>query len=196
MMNSLSLFPSLLDTLWALALGVVPASVVGIVVGLLLGQVKVICEVAKRVLQVPASLPGVLLLPILLAVTQTNSGLMRSWIAAFVTLWWVMIYSAIAAQVARQKGHWRFAIPQITLGLRFGLMLAWSAVIVAEMVMAGATGVGFYLWDQYQQAAELKYLVDGAVAIALTAFLLDQLIDLIGIGLLHLLKPTEPNPDS
>ncbi len=40
------------------------------------------------------------------------------------------------------------AAPSIFTGLRLGLGIAWTAVVVAEMV-AVKSGLGFVLWDAY-----------------------------------------------
>jgi bicarbonate transport system permease protein len=43
------------------------------------------------------------------------------------------------------------ALPYIFTGLRISIGLAWLAIIAAEIVMSGIVGIGFFIWDAYQQ---------------------------------------------
>ncbi len=43
------------------------------------------------------------------------------------------------------------ALPYIFTGLRIAIGLAWLAIIAAEIVMSGIVGIGFFIWDAYQQ---------------------------------------------
>jgi bicarbonate transport system permease protein len=42
------------------------------------------------------------------------------------------------------------ALPYIFTGLRIAIGLAWLAIIAAEIVMSGIVGIGFFIWDSYQ----------------------------------------------
>ena len=42
------------------------------------------------------------------------------------------------------------ALPYIFTGLRIAIGLAWLAIIAAEIVMSGIVGIGFFIWDAYQ----------------------------------------------
>jgi ABC-type nitrate/sulfonate/bicarbonate transport system permease component len=193
-MNDLnsSPLPYLINTLLALLLGVLPAVVVGVGIGAILGQIKTVCQVSKRLLQIPASLPAVLLIPIALMLMPNAGSMLRPILVGFVAVWWVVMHVAIGVQSARQKGHWRWAIPTITLGIRFAIILAWSVVILIEM-LKGQTGIGFYVWDVYNQSAadSLKIIVNATIAVTFTVFLLDQAVDLIGMALMQFLKSKE-----
>jgi bicarbonate transport system permease protein len=43
------------------------------------------------------------------------------------------------------------ALPYIFTGLKIAIGLAWLAIIAAEIVMSGIVGIGFFIWDAYQQ---------------------------------------------
>ena len=67
------------------------------------------------------------------------------------------------------------ALPYIFTGLRIAIGLAWLAIIAAEIVMSGIVGIGFFIWDAYQQ----NYISDIILAvfyIGLVGLLLDRLI--------------------
>jgi bicarbonate transport system permease protein len=54
------------------------------------------------------------------------------------------------------------ALPYIFTGLRIAIGLAWLAIIAAEIVMSGIVGIGFFIWDAYQQ----NYISEIILAVA------------------------------
>ncbi len=69
------------------------------------------------------------------------------------------------------------AMPAIFTGLRIGLGVAWTAVIVAEMV-AVKSGLGYVLWDAYY-IGRMDVVIADMVSIGLAGYLSDQVILLI-----------------
>ena len=57
-------------------------------------------------------------------------------------------------QLSNQKFFFKIlipsALPYIFTGLRIAIGLAWLAIIAAEIVMSGIVGIGFFIWDAYQ----------------------------------------------
>jgi len=66
------------------------------------------------------------------------------------------------------------ALPSIFTGLRIGLGIGWTAVIVAEMV-AVKSGLGYVLWDAYY-VGRMDIVIADMVSIGLMGFLSDWLI--------------------
>ena len=69
------------------------------------------------------------------------------------------------------------AMPSIFTGLRIGLGISWTAVIVSEMV-AVKSGLGYVLWDAYYVGRMDIVLADMA-SIGLMGFISDRLIVMI-----------------
>jgi len=69
------------------------------------------------------------------------------------------------------------ALPSVFTGLRIGLGIAWTAVIVAEMV-AVKSGLGYVLWDAYY-VGRMDVVIADMVSIGLMGYLSDRLIVLI-----------------
>jgi NitT/TauT family transport system permease protein len=69
------------------------------------------------------------------------------------------------------------ALPSVFTGLRVGLGIAWTAVIVAEMV-AVKSGLGYVLWDAYY-VGRMDVVIADMVSIGLMGYLSDRLIVLI-----------------
>ncbi|MGU3493430.1 ABC transporter permease [Xanthobacteraceae bacterium A53D] len=66
------------------------------------------------------------------------------------------------------------ALPSIFTGLRIGLGIAWTAVIVSEMV-AVKSGLGYVLWDAYY-VGRMDIVIADMVSIGLLGYLSDFLI--------------------
>lgn len=66
------------------------------------------------------------------------------------------------------------ALPSIFTGMRIGLGIAWTAVIVAEMV-AVKSGLGYVLWDAYY-VGRMDIVVADMVSIGVLGFLTDRII--------------------
>ena len=75
------------------------------------------------------------------------------------------------------------ALPAIFTGLRLGLGVAWTAVIVAEIV-ALKSGLGYVLWDAYYVGRMDVVLADMA-SIGILGFLSDRLLLLVAARVLH-----------
>lgn len=75
------------------------------------------------------------------------------------------------------------ALPAIFTGLRIGLGIAWTAVIVSEMV-AVKSGLGYVLWDAYY-IGRMDVVIADMVSIGVLGFLSDRLLLLIQSRLLH-----------
>ncbi len=69
------------------------------------------------------------------------------------------------------------AMPSVFTGLRIALGVAWTAVIVAEMV-AVKSGLGYVLWDAYY-IGRMDVVIADMVSIGLAGYLSDQVILLI-----------------
>lgn len=66
------------------------------------------------------------------------------------------------------------ALPSIFTGMRIGLGIAWTAVIVAEMV-AVKSGLGYVLWDAYY-IGRMDVVIADMISIGVLGFITDWLI--------------------
>jgi NitT/TauT family transport system permease protein len=75
------------------------------------------------------------------------------------------------------------AMPAIFTGLRIGLGVAWTAVIVSEMV-AVKSGLGYVLWDAYY-IGRMDIVLADMVSIGVFGFVSDRLLLLIEARMLR-----------
>ena len=74
------------------------------------------------------------------------------------------------------KVVFRSALPSIFTGLRLGIGVAWTAVIVAEMI-AVKSGLGYVLWDAYY-VGRMDICVATMFSVGLLGFVSDRVIQL------------------
>ncbi|MFM8548180.1 MAG: ABC transporter permease [Betaproteobacteria bacterium] len=92
-----------------------------------------------------------------------------------------LVRAALMMGASSRQLLWRVvlpaAMPSIFTGMRIGLGIAWTAVIVAEMV-AVKSGLGYVLWDAYY-IGRMDIVLADMVSIGLMGYLSDRLIVLI-----------------
>ena len=84
-----------------------------------------------------------------------------------------MMMGATRAQLLRRV-VFPSAMPSIFTGLRIGLGISWTAVIVSEMV-AVKSGLGYVLWDAYY-VGRMDIVLADMVSIGVMGYLSDRLI--------------------
>jgi len=105
--------------------------------------------------------------PIVINTTQGARDVDRNWIRA------ALMMGAGPSDVIRRVVL-PAALPSIFTGLRIGLGIGWTAVIVSEMV-AVKSGLGYVLWDAYY-VGRMDIVIADMVSIGLFGFLSDLAI--------------------
>jgi nitrate/nitrite transport system permease protein len=68
------------------------------------------------------------------------------------------------------------AAPTILTGMRISMGIAWLVIVAAEMLV-GSTGIGYFVWNEWNNLA-LPNVIFAVVMIGLVGMLLDQLFGL------------------
>jgi NitT/TauT family transport system permease protein len=105
--------------------------------------------------------------PIVINTTQGARDVDKNWIRA------ALMMGASRMDVMRRVVL-PAALPSIFTGLRIGLGIGWTAVIVSEMV-AVKSGLGYVLWDAYY-VGRMDIVIADMVSIGLFGFLSDWAI--------------------
>ena len=180
--------------------GFVIAIMVGVPLGMLIGWSRLVSSLVDPTIQWLRPVPITAWLPISIAVfgirdfgavflimigafypivintTQGARDVERNWIRA------ALMMGASEGAILRRV-VFPAALPSIFTGLRIGLGIAWTAVIVSEMV-AVKSGLGYVLWDAYY-VGRMDIVIADMVSIGLMGFLSDQLIVAVEIWALR-----------
>ena len=193
--NDVGMAWQLLASLERVAYGYLMAAVVGIALGVLVGQSAWAMRGLDPLFQILRTVPPLAWLPLSLAGFKDShpSALFVIFITA---IWPIIINTSVGirnipedyrnvARVLRLNG-WEYfqkimlpaAAPYIFSGLRIGVGLSWLAIIAAEMLIGGV-GIGFFIWDAWN-ASRISDIILALVYVGVIGFLLDRLVALIG----------------
>jgi bicarbonate transport system permease protein len=186
------LFWQTLASLERVAKGYTLAAIVGIGMGVLVGTNPFLNRALDPIFQFLRMVAPLAWVPIALAALQQNEP--AALFVIFVTSVWPILinttegvkqipddYNNVAKvlQLSRKEYYLNIlfpsALPYIFTGLRIAIGLAWLAIIAAEIVMSGITGIGFFIWNAYQQNYISEILL-AVVYIGAVGLLLDRLM--------------------
>jgi nitrate/nitrite transport system permease protein len=68
-----------------------------------------------------------------------------------------------------------YSLPHVLTGLRLSMGIAWMVIVAAEM-LAGGTGIGFYIWDSWN-ALSVERVISALLVIGIVGLILDRGID-------------------
>ncbi len=186
------LFWQTFASLQRVMLGYSLAALVGIGTGILIGLNPFLNKALDPLFQFLRTVPPLAWVPLSLAALQQNAP--AALFVIFITaVWPILINTTVGVQqipqdylnvkqvlqLSNQKFFFKIlipsALPYIFTGLRIAIGLAWLAIIAAEIVMSGIVGIGFFIWDSYQN----NYISDIILAlmyIGAVGLILDRLV--------------------
>ncbi|MBR8836111.1 MAG: nitrate transporter [Stigonema ocellatum SAG 48.90 = DSM 106950] len=174
-----SIFVDILISLQRLFVGYIPAAILGIFIGLIIGINSIIYQLFKRILQIAISIPPIALLPIALTVFKQTE--LAIFMVVFISALWTIIMDTARGMrhFRRQGNNFRVAIHYVFRALRLGIWFAWLTVIATEMLIGGQ-GLGYVVWGGYNHTSNKSYIIEALLYIGIIGFTLDQLLDLTG----------------
>jgi len=184
------LFWQIFASLQRVAISYTLAAIVGIGLGILIGTSKLMSKALDPLFQLLRTVPPLAWVPISLAALRQNEP--AALFVIFITaIWPILINTAVGVQeipsdynnVAKvlqlTKKEYFFnilipaALPYIFTGLRIAIGLAWLAIIAAEIVMSGIVGIGFFIWEAYQNN-NVSEVILALIYIGIVGLLLDK----------------------
>ncbi|MEN9226278.1 MAG: nitrate ABC transporter permease [Thermostichus sp. HHBFW_bins_43] len=181
-----------LASLQRVAIGYCSAGLVGIALGILVGSSVWMNRALDPIFQFLRMVAPLAWVPIALAALRRNEP--AALFVIFITsIWPILINTAVGVRqipedyinvskvLKLSKTDFFFkvllpsALPYMFTGLRVGIGLSWLAIIAAEIVMSGVPGIGFFIWDAYQQNYVTEIIV-AVVYIGAVGLLLDRLM--------------------
>jgi bicarbonate transport system permease protein len=192
-------------SLQRVAIGYTIAAIVGISLGIVIGLNQRVRKGLDPVFNILRTVPPLAWVPIAIAALQQNQP--AALFVIFITaVWPILINTAVGVrqipqdynnvaqvlQLSRQEYFFKIlfpsALPYIFTGLRIAIGLAWLAIIAAEIVMTGVTGIGFFIWNAYQNG-QVSEIIVALVYIGLVGWGLDKLMVFVQGLILPYSKP-------
>ena len=189
------LFWHIAASLGRVANGYALAAVVGIALGVLLGQSTIAMKGLDPIFQVLRTVPPLTWLPLSLAAFR--DGRPSAIFVIFITsVWPIIINTSVGvrnippdyrnvARVLRLSPLEYFikimmpaCVPHMFTGLRIGIGLSWLAIVAAEMLIGGV-GIGFFIWDAWN-SSRISDIIVALIYVGLVGFSLDRIVAYAG----------------
>jgi len=182
------IFWQILASLQRVFAGFVLAIIVGVPLGLAIGMSKNARYAFDPFIQIFKPVSPLAWLPLLLFIFQDIN--MTAISTIFITsIWPIIINTALGVRsvsndymnVAKvlqftpmekiTKIILPVAVPFIFTGMRLSLGIAWLVIVAAEM-LTGGIGIGFWIWDEYNNLAYHNIII-GILIVGVVGFILD-----------------------
>ncbi|MDA3908181.1 MAG: nitrate ABC transporter permease [Sulfurimonas sp.] len=182
------LFWQIIESLKRVFAGFALAILVGVPLGLLIGMSKSAQYAFDPFIQIFKPVSPLAWLPLLLFIFKDINVTAISTI--FITSIWPIIINTTLGVKSVSEDYMNVAkvlkfspmekvfqiilpvsVPYIFTGMRLSLGIAWLVIVAAEM-LTGGIGIGFWIWDEYNN---LNYhnIIIGIIIVGLTGYLLD-----------------------
>jgi nitrate/nitrite transport system permease protein len=185
----------LLASLQRVLLGFLLGSAIAIPLGVLIGLSDVVSKAVDPFIQLLRPVSPLAWLPLGLGILKSSEGT-ALFVIAITSVWATLINTKFGVSnvstdylnVARTLGasRWRTickvilpaAAPSIVAGLRISIGISWLVIVAAEMIVGG-TGLGSFVWAEWNNL-NVTSIITAIVVIGLTGIFLDRLL-----GVLH-----------
>ena len=192
--NDVGIGWNILNSLGRVGLGFGLAALVGIPLGFLIGRFSFLNAMAQPVISLLRPVSPLAWLPIGLLVFQ-KAGPAAIYVIFISSIWPMIINTAVGVRqvpqdylnVARvlRLSEWKIAtrilfpavLPHILTGVRLSIGVAWLVIVAAEM-LTGGTGIGFWVWDEWNNL-NVEHIIIAIFIVGIVGLLLEQALVLL-----------------
>jgi len=182
---------NILFSLERVAVGFGMAALVGIPLGFMIGRFEVLNRMASPLISLLRPVSPLAWLPIGLLVFKTANPA-AIWTIFICSIWPMIINTAVGVQrvptdylnVARvlNLSEWKVftkilfpaVLPYMLTGVRLSVSTAWLVIVAAEM-LTGGVGIGFWVWDEWNNL-NVQHILIAIFVIGVVGLLLEQLL--------------------
>ncbi len=163
--NDMGVGWNILNSLKRVALGFGMAALIGIPIGFIIGRFEFANRMMAPVISLLKPVSPLAWLPIgLLVFKAANPAAI--WVIFISAIWPMIINTAVGVSKVPQDymnvakvlnlSEWKiftkilfpFALPYMMTGVRLSIGVAWLVIVAAEM-LTGGVGIGFWVWDEW-----------------------------------------------
>ncbi len=173
------------------AVGFGLAAAVGIPLGFLIGRFKFLSDMFSPIVSLLKPVSPLAWLPIGLLVFKSAHPA-AIWSIFICSIWPMIINTSIGVQrvpqdylnVARvlNLSEWKIitrilfpsVLPYMLTGVRLAIGTAWLVIVAAEM-LTGGVGIGFWVWDEWNNL-NVPHIIIAIVVIGLVGLILEQIL--------------------
>ena len=170
------------------------AALVGIPMGFILGRFAFLNGMAAPIISLLRPVSPLAWLPIGLMVFKAANPA-AIWVIFISSIWPMIINTAVGVQrvpqdylnVARvlNLSEWKVVtrilfpatLPYMLTGVRLAIGVAWLVIVAAEM-LTGGVGIGFWVWDEWNNL-NVEHILIAIFVVGIVGLLLEQLLLLV-----------------
>lgn len=163
--NDMGVGWNIMASLQRVALGFGLAALVGIPMGFIIGRFEFVARMTAPVISLLRPVSPLAWLPIGLLVFQAANPA-AIWVIFISAVWPMIINTAVGVSKVPQDymnvakvlnlSEWKivtkilfpFTLPYMMTGVRLSIGVAWLVIVAAEM-LTGGVGIGFWVWDEW-----------------------------------------------
>ena len=185
---------NILASLYRVGLGFGAAAIVGIPLGFLIGRFEFLNRMLSPIISILRPVSPLAWLPIGLLVLHKAEPA-SIWVIFISSIWPMVLNTAAGVQripqdymnVARVLNLSEFKVfskilfpavlPYVLTGVRLSIGVAWLVIVAAEM-LTGGVGIGFWVWDEWNNL-NVAHIIIAIFVVGIVGLLLEQGLMLI-----------------
>ena len=185
---------NILNSLYRVGLGFGAAALLGIPLGFLIGRFEFLSRMTAPIISILRPVSPLAWLPIGLLVLQKAEPA-SIWVIFISSIWPMVLNTAAGVQripqdymnVARVLNLSEFnvfskilfpaVLPYVLTGVRLSIGVAWLVIVAAEM-LTGGVGIGFWVWDEWNNL-NVAHIIIAIFVVGIVGLLLEQGLMLI-----------------
>ncbi|HET8707596.1 MAG TPA: nitrate ABC transporter permease [Pseudomonadales bacterium] len=185
---------NILNSLERVGLGFGLAALLGIPIGFILGRFAFVADMMSPIISLLRPVSPLAWLPIGLLVFK-GAAPAAIWVIFISSIWPIIINTAMGvAQVPKDYmnvarvlnlSEWKifskilfpFALPFLITGIRLSIGVAWLVIVAAEM-LTGGVGLGFWVWDEWNNL-NVEHIIIAIFIVGCVGLLLEKALLLL-----------------
>src|SRR5918995_963916 len=152
-------------------IGYLLAVLIAIPIGFLIGMSPLMSRALDPFIQILKPISPLAWMPLALY-TIRDSGLSAIFVIFICSLWPMLINTAFGVSSVRKE--WLNVARTLLTGMRISIGIAWLVIVAAEMLVGG-TGIGYFVWNEWNNLS-ITNVITAILVIGLVGMVLDQVL--------------------
>lgn len=180
---------NILSSLQRVGLGFALAAIIGIPLGFMIGRFEFLNRMTAPIISLLRPVSPLAWLPIgLLVFKAANPAAI--WVIFISAIWPMIINTAVGVSKVPQDymnvarvlnlNEWKIltkilipsTMPYVLTGIRLSIGVAWLVIVAAEM-LTGGVGIGFWVWDEWNNLV-VEHIIIAIFVVGIIGLLLEQ----------------------
>jgi nitrate/nitrite transport system permease protein len=182
---------NILRSLGRVGMGFGMAAVIGIPLGFMLGRFRFLNDMFAPIISLLRPVSPLAWLPIGLLVFKAAEPA-SIWVIFISSIWPIIINTAVGVSQVPQDylnvarvlnlSEWKVftkilfpsVLPYLLTGIRLSIGVAWLVIVAAEM-LTGGVGLGFWVWDEWNNL-NVSHIIIAIFVVGIVGLLLEQML--------------------